>query len=216
MNNVAVVDYNAGNTMSVMKALDYLGMKVILTNDKETLLNSDRVILPGVGAFHDALENLEKNGLTSVIKEICNEKDIPFLGICLGMQLLFDESEETIGGKEDEGPIKGLGIFKGDIVRFEPSINLKIPHVGWNSLKVSKDSRLFHGIENDPYVYFVHSYYLRCADKAIVSSTCEYGHAFDASVERGNKFACQFHPEKSGDTGLRLLKNFCEMKGTVC
>lgn len=202
---IALIDYDAGNMRSVEKALDFLGEKPVVTRKREEILGADRIILPGVGAFGDAMHNLEAFGLTEVIKEAV-EKKIPLLGICLGMQVLFEKSEESPG-------VKGLGILEGEIVRFPKTEGLKIPHMGWNSLSCSKDGRLFEGLEENPYVYFVHSYYLKAKDPKIVKATAEYGVTIHASVEKGSVFGCQFHPEKSGGTGLHILKNFIERQG---
>ena len=201
---IAIIDYDAGNLKSVEKALMHLGQQVVITRDRETLLNADKVILPGVGSFGAAMENLNKYGLVEVIREIV-EKNIPFLGICLGLQLLFEESEESPG-------VPGLGILKGKILRIPDMEGLKIPHMGWNSLKLSGDGRLFRNLPEEPYVYFVHSYYLK-AEEDIVKASAWYSTEIHASVEKGNVFACQFHPEKSSDTGLQILKNFAELKG---
>ena len=202
---IALIDYDAGNMRSVEKALDFLGEKPVVTRKREEILGADRINLPGVGSFGDAMHNLEAFGLTEVIKEAV-EKKIPLLGICLGMQVLFEKSEESPG-------VKGLGILEGEIVRFPKTEGLKIPHMGWNSLSCSKDGRLFEGLEENPYVYFVHSYYLKAKDPKIVKATAEYGVTIHASVEKGSVFGCQFHPEKSGWTGLHILKNFIERQG---
>lgn len=196
----AIIDYDAGNIKSVEKALQALGEDAVITRDKDTLLHADRVILPGVGAFGDAMGKLHAYGLVDIIHQIV-EKGIPFLGICLGLQLLFERSEESPG-------VSGLGLLHGEILRLPDDSGLKIPHIGWNSLKFSHDGRLFNGIEEESYVYFVHSYYLKAADESIVKATTEYGTIVHASVEKDNLFACQFHPEKSSDVGLRILKNF--------
>ena len=201
---IAVIDYDAGNLKSVEKALIFLGETPVITRDREELLAADKVILPGVGAFGDAMDRLHQYGLVDVIKEIV-KKGIPFLGICLGLQLLFEESEESPG-------VKGLGILKGKILRIPEHEDLKIPHMGWNSLKLSGDGRLFKDLPEDPYVYFVHSYYLK-AEEDIVKARTWYSTDIDASVEKGNVFACQFHPEKSSRTGLQILKNFAELEG---
>ncbi len=201
---IAIVDYDAGNLKSVEKALHYLGEETVITRERDAILCADKIILPGVGAFGDAMRNLEAFGLTDVLKEAVGE-NIPLLGICLGLQLLFERSEES------SGPL-GLGILKGEIVRIPKGEGRKIPHMGWNSLKVTEGSVLFHGLEKDPYVYFVHSYYLKAADESIVTATTEYGAHIHATVESGNLFACQFHPEKSGRTGLAILKNFAAIK----
>ena len=197
---IAIIDYDAGNVKSVEKALQALNQDVIITNDKETLLKADKVILPGVGAFGDAMDKLHTYNLIEVIDEIIKMKK-PFLGICLGLQLMFEESEESPG-------VKGLGIFKGKIVRF-PQSELKVPQIGWNSLEFPKESVLFKGIDEGAYVYFVHSYYLK-AEEDIVAATSEYGVTIHAAVEKENVFACQFHPEKSSSVGLNILKNFVE------
>ena len=199
----AIIDYGAGNIKSVEKALLSLGQEVVITDDKETLLNADRIILPGVGAFGDAMAQLEKTGLDAVIREAV-EKNIPFLGICLGLQLLFEKSEEAPG-------VKGLGILKGEVKKIPAEQGLKIPHMGWNSLHFAHDGKLFHGIEEGSYVYFVHSYYLKAEEEFIVKASTEYGVSIHASVEKDNVFACQFHPEKSSETGLKILKNFVEL-----
>ena len=197
---IAIIDYDAGNIKSVEKALLSMGETPVLTRDPEVILQADHIILPGVGSFGDAMENLNKFGLIDVIHEAINRK-IPFLGICLGLQLLFESSEETPG-------VAGLGILKGKIVRIPEGPGLKIPHMGWNSLNVREGASLFKGLEKEPYVYFVHSYYLQAKDPKIVSATAEYGVTIHASVEKENVFACQFHPEKSSKTGLAILKNF--------
>lgn len=200
---IAIIDYDAGNIKSVEKALQRLGQEVMITRDPEEILNADKVILPGVGAFGDAMVNLRKYHLDQVIYQVV-ERNIPFLGICLGLQLLFEKSDETKG-------VAGLGILKGEICRIPDGENLKIPHMGWNSLHLQNDGRLFRGIKEDAYVYFVHSYYLKAEDEEIVKATTEYGTHIHASVEQGNVFACQFHPEKSSDVGLEILKNFVEL-----
>ena len=200
---IAIIDYDAGNIKSVEKALHYLGEETTVTRDPQTLLNADKVILPGVGSFGRAMENLHTYGLVPVIHEIV-EKKTPFLGICLGLQLLFESSEETPG-------VEGLGILKGKIVKIPPAPGLKIPHMGWNNIKVKEDSRLFKGLPENPYVYFVHSYYLQADDEDIVAATTEYGVKIHAAVEKDNIFACQFHPEKSSTVGLQILKNFVSL-----
>lgn len=197
---VAIIDYDAGNIKSVEKALHFLGEEACVTRQRECILNADRVILPGVGSFGDAMEKIRGYGLEEVIRETV-AKQIPFLGICLGLQLLFERSDECDG-------IKGLGILKGEILKLPEKEGLKIPHMGWNSLKFPRRGRLYEGIPEEAYVYFVHSYYLKAADEAIVTAATEYSTLIHASVEKGNVFACQFHPEKSSDVGLQILKNF--------
>ena len=200
---VAVIDYDAGNIKSVEKALLYLGQDVKVTRDKNVILSADRVILPGVGAFGDAMDNIRKRGLEPVIRQVV-DKGTPFLGICLGLQLLFERSEEAPG-------VKGLGLLKGEILKIPEKEGMKIPHMGWNSLHLEHDGKLFRGIEEQAYVYFVHSYYLKAEDENIVKASTEYCTHIHASVEKGNIFACQFHPEKSSDVGLHILKNFIEL-----
>lgn len=200
INMVAIIDYDAGNIKSVEKALLYLGEEAVITRDRDAILRADRVILPGVGAFGDAMDKLRTYGLDKVIQEVVGQ-NTPFLGICLGLQLLFESSEESEG-------VEGLGILKGKVVRLPEESDLKIPHIGWNSLKYPNPGRLFTGIAEDSYVYFVHSYYLQAKDSSIVTATTEYGTLIHASVEQGNVFACQFHPEKSSEVGMQILKNF--------
>lgn len=197
---VAIIDYDAGNIRSVEKAIRYLGKEVVVTSDPEKILAADRVILPGVGAFGDAMKRLHAMGLVEVIRQVA-ERGTPFLGICLGLQLLFEKSEESPG-------VAGLGLLRGEILRLPELPGLKVPHIGWNSLKYPNPGRLFRGIPEDSYVYFVHSYYLKAQDEGIVTATTEYGTLVHASVESGNLFACQFHPEKSSETGLTILENF--------
>jgi glutamine amidotransferase len=196
----AIIDYDAGNLKSVEKALAFIGEPSVITREPGQILASDRVILPGVGAFGDAMDQLKKYRLDQVIREV-TDKGIPILGICLGLQLLFEGSEESEG-------VEGLGILKGRVVRFSDSHGLKIPHIGWNSLALQNEGRLFKGIGDGAYVYFVHSYYLKAEDETIVKATTSYGDLVHASVEQGNIFACQFHPEKSSAVGLAILKNF--------
>jgi glutamine amidotransferase len=200
---IAIIDYDAGNIKSVEKALQFLGQDVVITRDRQTILDADKVILPGVGAFGDAMGKIRQYGLEDVIHEVV-EKGTPFLGICLGLQLLFERSDETPG-------VEGLGILKGEILRIPDQEGLKIPHMGWNSLEFQNNGRLFKDMPKDPYVYFVHSYDLKAADESIVTATTEYSTHIHASVEQGNVFACQFHPEKSSDVGLQILKNFVEL-----
>ena len=200
---IALIDYDAGNIRSVEKALAALGEETEVTRDAERILAADRVILPGVGSFGDAMGKLHSFQLVDVIKETIRRKT-PFLGICLGLQLLFERSEESPG-------VEGLGILKGEILRIPEKDGLKIPHIGWNSLTFPNPGRLFEGIEENPYVYFVHSYYLKAAETSIVTAETEYGTLIHASVEKDNVFACQFHPEKSSSVGLSILKNFISL-----
>ena len=197
---VAIIDYDAGNIKSVEKALLHLGEEVIITRDREQILNSDKVILPGVGAFGDAMEKLRSYGLDKVIYEVV-ERKIPFLGICLGLQLLFEKSDETPG-------VKGLGILPGEILRIPDKEGIKIPHMGWNSVKIKENARIFKDVPQDSYVY---SYYLKAGREEDVAATTEYSTLIHAAVEHDNVFACQFHPEKSSEIGLKILKNFVEL-----
>jgi len=200
---IAVIDYDAGNIKSVEKALLALGQDVCVTQDEDCLLGADGVILPGVGAFGDAMEKLHTYGLAEVIRK-CVDKGTPFLGICLGLQLLFEGSEESPG-------VEGLGLLKGRIMRLPSGEGLKVPHIGWNNLHFPRRGRLFDGIPEGAYVYFVHSYYLQAEDEGVVTATTEYGVKIHASVEKGNVFACQFHPEKSSAVGMRVLRNFVDI-----
>ncbi|WP_024345500.1 imidazole glycerol phosphate synthase subunit HisH [Lacrimispora indolis] len=200
---IAIIDYDAGNLKSVEKALTALGENPVVSRDKELLLSADKVILPGVGSFGDAMEKLHQYGLVDVIHQVVS-KGTPFLGICLGLQLFFESSEECQG-------VRGLSLLPGRIVKFPDMPGLKVPHMGWNCLDIKPDARLFKGIDSGAYVYFVHSYYLEADRESDVAASSEYGVKFGASVERGNLFACQFHPEKSSDTGLKILKNFIEL-----
>ena len=200
---LVIIDYDAGNIKSVEKALIALGEEVVLTRDANQILAADGVILPGVGAFGDAMGKLRSYGLVEVIRQ-CVAQNTPFLGICLGLQLLFESSEESPG-------VEGLHVLDGKILRLPDTPELKIPHIGWNDLHFPNKGRLFEGIAEQPYVYFVHSYYLQAADEAIVTATTEYGTRIHASVEKGNVFACQFHPEKSSTVGLQILENFVQI-----
>ncbi len=199
---IAIIDYDAGNLKSVEKALLFLGEEAKITSDAEEILGADKIILPGVGAFGDAMEKLNTRGLSEVIREAVKRK-IPLLGICLGLQLLFEASEESPG-------VDGLSVLKGTIRRIPDKEGFKVPHIGWNSLKINPESRLFADVPEDSYVYFVHSYYLK-AEEPIVAATTDYVVDIHAAVEKDQVFACQFHPEKSGEIGLKLLKNFATM-----
>ena len=205
----ALIDYDAGNMRSVEKALRALGDEPVITRDREILLRADRVILPGVGAFRDCRNNLESCGMDPVIREVI-AKGTPFLGICVGMQLLFSSSEE---GRELNGGelVPGLGVFPGGVRRIQETPGLKIPHMGWNSLKIRPGTRLLKGIPDGSYVYFVHSYCAEAGGQDFEAAETEYGMRVLAAAERDNVFATQFHPEKSSETGLRILKNFLEM-----
>lgn len=196
----AIIDYDAGNLKSVEKALAYLGEEAVITRDRNEIFSADRVILPGVGAFGDAMEKLRLYELDKVVRQVV-ERGIPLLGICLGLQLLFEGSEESEG-------MSGLGILKGKILRIPDTPGLKIPHMGWNSLDIKSGTRLFEGMKQGAYVYFVHSYYLKADQEDVVAASVEYGTHIHAAVEWGNVYACQFHPEKSGQTGLGILRNF--------
>ena len=200
---IAIIDYDAGNLKSVEKALKFLGEEICVSRDPEVLSRADKVILPGVGAFGDAMEKLTQYGLVPVIRKIA-QSGTPFLGICLGLQLMFDGSDESPG-------VEGLHLLPGRVRKIPAGEGLKIPHMGWNSLEIKPGSRLFAGVPEGAFVYFVHSFYLEAEEEAIVAATTEYGVTIHAAVEAGNLFACQFHPEKSSETGMRILKNFAEM-----
>ena len=201
---IALIDYDAGNMKSVEKALQLIGEDVLVTRDPKEILAADKVVLPGVGSFGDAMENLHHFGLVPVIHQVV-QVQTPFLGICLGLQLLFESSEVTPG-------VEGIGILKGKILRIPPAEGLKIPHMGWNSLHLQNNGRLFQGIPEDTYVYFVHSYYLHAEEPEIVKAVTDYSTTIHASVEKGNVFACQFHPEKSSRYGLKILENFAKLE----
>ena len=204
---VTIIDYDAGNIKSVEKAFDYLGATTVVSRNPEDIYRGDHVVLPGVGAFGDAMNRIREYGLEDVIKEVI-KKGVPFLGICLGQQLLFDYSEESDN-------VAGLGILRGGILQMPPKDkegnSYKIPQIGWNNLAFPNKGRLFKGIDEGAYVYFVHSYYLKAQDRSIVTATTDYSVTVDASVESGNVFACQFHPEKSADVGMQILRNFLEV-----
>ena len=199
---IAIIDYGAGNLQSVEKALRHLGCQCQITADPGELAAAQAAVLPGVGAFGDAMGQLRARGLEEPIRQFVSSGK-PFLGICLGLQILFEESEESPG-------VKGLGLLRGKVLRLPKESGLKIPHIGWNSLSVGKPGGLFAGVEGEPYVYFVHSYYLR-AEEDVVTATAEYGTTIHAAVQKGNLLACQFHPEKSGQVGISLLENFKAM-----
>lgn len=200
---ISILDYDAGNIKSVEKALEYLGEKAIITRDKDVILSSDKVILPGVGAFGDAMNKIREYGLDKVIYDYVDSGK-PFLGICLGLQLLYKTSEESPDAI-------GLGILDGEILRIPDAPGLKIPQIGWNSLSITPGAKLFKDVPDNSYVYFVHSYYLKSKDIKDVAATTEYSVNIHASVEKDNVFACQFHPEKSSSVGLQILKNFIEL-----
>lgn len=202
---IAILDYDAGNLKSVEKALTYLGEESKITRDIHEVEAADKLILPGVGSFGAAMEQLKKYEIDKMLQEAALA-DKPILGICLGLQLLFDDSEECPG-------VEGLHLLKGRILRIPDTKGLKIPHIGWNSLELQNNGRLFEGIGEEPYVYFVHSYYLKAEEEQIVKASTEYGTHIHASIEQGNLFACQFHPEKSSKTGLKILSNFAKIQG---
>lgn len=200
---IAIIDYGAGNIQSVSKALAHIGCEAFITRDKDKILKADGAVLPGVGSFGDTMDTMTEYGIKDTVIEYAKSGK-PFLGICLGLQLLFPKSEES-------PEAEGLGIFDGSITKIPSGEGLKIPHIGWNSLDIKKSDGLFKGIGKNPYVYFVHSYFLNASDKSIVSAQTEYGVTIDAAVEKGNVYATQFHPEKSGETGLKILRNFADI-----
>lgn len=200
---IAIIDYDAGNLKSVEKAFISLGQEILVTRDSSEIIEAEKIVLPGVGSFGDAMNNLDHLGLIDTIKTVVH-KGIPFLGICLGLHLLFEKSEEA-------PDVEGLSLLEGEILKIPAQKGLKIPHMGWNSLDVKQGSKLFHGMEKSPYVYFVHSYYLKATDENIVSASTEYSTHIHASVEKDNLFACQFHPEKSSTVGLKILSNFADL-----
>lgn len=200
---IAITDYDAGNLKSVEKALQFLGQECVITRDFHEIKKADKVILPGVGSFGDAMSQLRKFELDKVIHEVAAEQK-PFLGICLGLQLLFEGSEESEG-------VEGLHLLDGEILRIPEQEGLKIPNIGWNSLDLQNNGRLFENLNGNPFVYFVHSYYLKAREESIVKATIEYSTHIHASVEKDNIFACQFHPEKSGTVGLQILSNFAKL-----
>ncbi len=201
---LAIIDYGAGNLRSVQKACELLGADAVITSDASVIEQADHVILPGVGAFGDCMQSLKKTGLVDIVKKVA-QSGKPFLGICLGMQLLFESSEETPG-------VEGLGIFQGEIVKIPKQEGYKIPHMGWNSLSFPKETPLFQGLPENPFVYFVHSFYAKPKDESIVAATTDYCGTLTVAIRKGNIYATQFHPEKSGDVGLAILKNFLDTK----
>ncbi len=203
---IAIIDYGAGNLYSVKNALDFLGAESVITGDKDVILSADKVILPGVGAFGDAMKKLDKTGLTDVVRQVRESKK-PLLGICLGLHLMFEESEESPG-------VKGIGLFSGKVKKI-PEKGLKIPHIGWNNIETKDSSWLFSGLSNEPYVYFVHSYYAVPEDESIISAYTEYGERLSIAIEKDNVAAVQFHPEKSSDIGMKILKNFILKEGDI-
>ena len=200
---IALIDYEAGNIKSVENALKFLGQETVLTRDRDRIWMADKVILPGVVAFGDAMDRIRDYDLENVIHSV-TERGTPFLGICLGLQLLFEESEESPGAK-------GLGILPGRIIRIPEGEGRKVPQIGWNDLSYPKKGRLFEDVPEGSYVYFVHSYYLHADDRDIVAAQTQYGVTIDASVEKDNVFACQFHPEKSERVGMQILRNFVKL-----
>ncbi len=201
---IAIIDYGVGNLASVEKAVRFIGFETEVTSDRKKILKADAVLLPGVGAFNDAMNNLKRANLVDVINSVISE-DRPFLGICLGMQMLFNTSEE---GTED---VPGLKLFEGRVKQIPTDNNLKVPHMGWNSIEIKRDCALFKDLPKNPYLYFVHSYCVDAKERDIVTATSDYGITFDAVINKGNVFATQFHPEKSGEVGLEILKNWAQI-----
>ena len=201
---IAIIDYGVGNLFSLTSSFKYVGADVCVTSDPEEIKKADKIILPGVGAFGDAIKKLKDTGLDKIVIEEANNGK-PLMGICLGMQLLFEKSYEY-------GEHNGLGLLKGSVVPMENYIDksLKIPHIGWNALSIKKDSPLFKYLKNGDHVYFVHSYFAKDCDESLLATT-EYGKELTAAVAYKNIYGCQFHPEKSGDIGLKILKAFCEL-----
>ncbi len=204
---IAIIDYGAGNLRSVQKAFEYIGADACITSNKSDILSAEKVVLPGVGAFGDCVSALRRDSLDECIYRVC-EDGKPFLGICLGLQMLFEESEESPG-------VSGLGIFKGKNVQIPKKTNLKIPHMGWNSITFPKVSPLFDGINENSFVYFVHSYYMNPDDTSIISAVCDYSESLPVALSFNNIHATQFHPEKSGQTGLKILENFTKLGGDL-
>ena len=201
---LVIVDYGVGNLFSLKSSLVKIGVEAVVSGEKSVIESATKIILPGVGAFGDASNKLKETGLDKVIIEMA-KKGVPVMGICLGMQLLFDKSYEY-------GEHSGLGLIKGEIRPISEVIpqNLKVPHIGWNALNFKKESKLHKFISNGDYVYFVHSFYATNCEESVVA-TAEYGAMLTATVEKGNVYGCQFHPEKSGDVGLNILKAFCSL-----
>lgn len=200
---ISIIDYGAGNLRSVQKAFEFLGYDAKITSDKSEILSSDKVILPGVGAFGDCMKSLKDYALVECIQKVAENKT-PFLGICLGLQLLFEKSVEAPN-------VEGLSLLRGEIIKIPDDKGLKIPHIGWNSLDYNKACPIFKGLPENPFVYFVHSYYMKPKDTSLISAKTEYGATLPVALWSGNMFATQFHPEKSGDVGLMILKNFAEL-----
>ena len=202
---IAIIDYNAGNLRSIQKAVELYSSNVVITNNPEIILSADKIILPGVGSFGSAMQNLSKecNNQYTLKDVICKAiKEVPFLGICLGMQLLMEVSEECENSK-------GLGVIKGNVIKFRDVE--KIPHMGWNSVEQVKDIPLFEGIKNNEYFYFVHSYHVNPSNKDVIAGVCEYGYKFPCILNKDGLYATQFHPEKSGKVGLKMIENFIEL-----
>lgn len=202
---VAIIDYGAGNLMSVKKALDYIGAESEITMDKDKILSASHIILPGVGSFGDAMQSMESRSLVETVKAAARSGK-PFLGICLGLQLLFGKSDESRG-------VDGLSLLSGEIVSIPKNTGLKVPHIGWNSVSIKQKCGIFKDIPDESYFYFVHSYYLKNAEERDVAATAQYGVEIQCAVQHGNLCATQFHPEKSGKVGLKLLENFLALEG---
>ncbi|MEZ6119711.1 MAG: imidazole glycerol phosphate synthase subunit HisH [Pirellulaceae bacterium] len=200
---IAIIDYQMGNLRSVQKGFEKVGSHAIITSDADQIAEADKVVLPGVGAFEDAINELRRRALVDVIQDSISQGK-PFLGICLGLQMLFDRSYEG-------GTHAGLGIIPGEVVRFELPAEYKVPHMGWNQAKICQPSELLSGIDEGTYFYFVHSYYVVPESRDVIAIESEYGHPFCAMIQRDNLFATQFHPEKSQQAGLRLLENFAQL-----
>lgn len=207
---IAIIDYGVGNLHSVAKAFEHLGFAAGVTSDPTVVLEAERVVLPGVGAFGKAMQSLAKAGMVPVVKEALGSGR-PFLGICLGLQLLFEESFELFG--EQQTAFQGLGAFPGKVLRFAPG-DLKVPQIGWNRIRKKQDTPFLYGVEDGSYVYFVHSYYVQADNADIISCTSDYGVEYCSGIAAGNMAAFQFHPEKSSQVGLKILKNFAELKSS--